>query len=101
MTTGTENAFVAVEQLIEMIMRLSHVAAFAPGDGDFGVFTTAIRLSFDCDTTVIEKLQKLTRAHEGDDPEERGTACEARDALLALPMPQPRSSMTLNGIRTR
>jgi hypothetical protein len=86
MTTRTENVFAAVEQLIEMI-RFSHAVAFEPGDGDFGVFSNITRLSFDYDsangTTVIEELQKLTRAYEGD-PEDRGNACEARDALLAL-----------------
>jgi hypothetical protein len=85
MTTRTENALAAVEQLTEMI-RMSYVAAFAPGDGDFGVFSNVTRLSFGCDpvnTTVIETLQKLTRAYEGN-PEDRGKACEARDALLAL-----------------
>jgi hypothetical protein len=85
MAARTENALAAVEQLTEMI-RLSHVAAFAPDDGDFGVFSNVTRLSFGRDpvnTTVIEELQKLTRAYEGN-PEDRGNACEARDALLAL-----------------
>jgi hypothetical protein len=34
-------------------------------------------------TTVIEELQKFTHVYEGS-PEDRGDACAARDALLAL-----------------
>jgi hypothetical protein len=85
MTTRTENAFAAVEQLTEMIS-MSYVAAFAPGDEDFGVFSNMTRPSFGRDpvnTTLIEELQKLARGYEGN-PEDRGNACEARDALLAL-----------------
>ena len=85
MTTRTENALTAAEQLTEMIC-LSYVAAFAPGDGDLGVFSNVARGNFGRDpatTTVIEELQKLTRAYEGNS-EDRGNACEARDALLAL-----------------
>ena len=83
--TRTEKAFAAVEQLTEMI-RMSCNAAFDFDDGDYGVFSNITRLSFgraSADTTVIEELQKLTRAYEGS-PEDRGTAYEARDALLAL-----------------
>jgi len=63
MTTRTEKALAAVEQLTEMI-RLSYVAAFASDNSDLGVFSNVTRLSFSHDstnTTVIEELQKLTR----------------------------------------
>jgi hypothetical protein len=85
MTTRTENALAAVNQLTELI-HVAYIVAFAPDDSDSGVFSNATRLSFGRDpayTTIIEELQKFTRAYEGN-PEDRGNACEARDALLAL-----------------
>jgi hypothetical protein len=62
----TEEAYAMIDAIMQLA-RSIRACGFTPG----------------IDGTVISELQKLVHA-QNDDPEGRGTACEARDALLTL-----------------
>jgi len=62
----TEEAYAMIEMTMQLV-RSIRACGFTPG----------------IDGTVISELQKLVHA-QNDDPEGRGTACDARDVLLAL-----------------